>query len=401
MADLLVRGTHGSEVQRLRQALVKQLGHDVQGFTRLGTGSVMDADVEAATRRWQSGVGLIADGVVGPRNMAVLGLRRFGGLAVELDTDAVKRLFPATKPASINRYLPYVSAALQAVGLTDRVMVCAALGTIRAESEGFLPIPELASQFNTKPGEAPFSAYENIRALGNTKPEDGALFKGRGFVQLRGRLDYAKYGEALGLDLLANPDLANAPEVAAMLLASFLAEHADALRGALAAGRFVQARKLVNGASHGAERFREVFKLADMVWPAAAAAARAARAAVGTGRKRAAAAKPAVAQPAATSRARSLTVGKEPSDLRDRPYAPPPRGMQDVFPSDGGETVSAHLQQSRDDSGPGPGGRLHRFRAGLSGELSALVQVQPTGQYGIGEPAYAVQLCAALRRIRG
>jgi len=54
----------------------------------------------------------------------------------------VRKLFPATKPANINRYLPYVAAALDAAGLSDRPMACAALGTIRAETEGFLPIAE-------------------------------------------------------------------------------------------------------------------------------------------------------------------------------------------------------------------------------------------------------------------
>ena len=328
MADLLVRGTRGIDVQRLRQALVQQLGADVQGFPKLGTGDVLDADVEAATRRWQSGVGLVADGVVGPHNLSVLGLRRFGALAVDLNTDAVKRLFPATKPANINRYLPYVAAALQAVGLSDRLMVCAALGTIRAESEGFLPIPEFPSQFNTKPGQAPFSAYEGNKALGNTEAGDGPRFKGRGFVQLTGRFNYRKYGEALGIDLLATPDLANAPEVAALLLVTFLAEQAEALRSALAAGRFTQARKLVNGGSHGLDRFRDVFRLADTVWPPATAAL------VGARRKRAGAAKAAAAQAAPQDKTRSLTVRKDPSDLRDRAYAPPPRGMQDVFPTD-------------------------------------------------------------------
>ena len=111
MANLLVRGARGSDVQRLRRALVKELGEDARGFAKLGSGSTMDADVEAAARRWQSGVGLVADGVVGPHCISTLGLRRYEPLKVELSPAAVKQLFPATKPANINRYLPYVTAA--------------------------------------------------------------------------------------------------------------------------------------------------------------------------------------------------------------------------------------------------------------------------------------------------
>lgn len=333
MKNLLVVGVQGQEVALLRQRLVDQLGPDAQGFAHLGTGQSMDADLEAAARRWQSGVGLIADGVVGPHCQIVLGMRQSVDIAVPLQLDLVRRLFPATKPANISRYMPYVAAALQATGLTDRAMVLVALGTIRAESEGFLPIAEMPSQFNTKPGQAPFGAYDGRRALGNTQPGDGARFKGRGFVQLTGRDNYTRYGKLLGIDLVGHPDWANAPEVAALLLATFLSDRADAMRQAVAAGNLAQARKLVNGGSHGLERFSDVFARAEQVWPSVAPVrapglAGAGAASRGGRRKAGAAAAPAAAQPAA----RSLNVTRDPADLRDRMYMPPPVGLLSEFP---------------------------------------------------------------------
>ncbi len=325
--QLLVRGNQGADVQRLRRELVRELGADAQPFAQLAQGDLLDADVEAAARRWQSGVGLIADGVIGPRCQCALGLRRPQPMAVPLELDAVRRLFPATKPANINRYLPYVAAALESCGLRDRAMVCAALGTIRAESEGFLPISEMQSQFNTRPGGAPFGAYDGRSALGNTEPGDGARFKGRGFIQLTGRANYHHYGQRLGVDLEANPDLANAPEVAALLLAVFLADRAEATRSALQAGQYAKARRLVNGGAHGLDRFKDVFRLADLVWPEPVAPA-AAQAGRRPGRRAGAAA---TAQVAAKSR--FLTASKDPVDLRDRAYTPPPRGLQDAFPT--------------------------------------------------------------------
>lgn len=327
MTHLLIRGSQGAEVLRLRQVLAKQLGDDALGFGALGTGELLDADAEAAVRRWQAGVGLVADGVVGPYCQAVLGLRRPGEMGVALNLDSVRRLFPATKPANIARYLPYVAAALDVMGLRDRPMICAALGTIRAESEGFVPIAELPSQFNTVPGAAAFSAYDDPKKrLGNTQPGDGARFKGRGFVQLTGRANYEKYGPALGMDLAGHADLANAPEVAALLLARFLADRADAMRDALAKGSFAAARRLVNGGVHGLDRFKAVFSLADTVWPVAPRAGAKAKV-----KAKALASKLAAAGPA---RKRSLTVRKDPGDLNDRPYLPPPVGLQEAFPSD-------------------------------------------------------------------
>lgn len=51
-------------------------------------------------------------------------------------------------------------------------------------------------------------AYEGRADLGNTKSGDGVKFKGRGLIQLTGRANYAKYGAALGVDLIADPEAA-------------------------------------------------------------------------------------------------------------------------------------------------------------------------------------------------
>jgi len=268
-------------------------------------------------------------GVVGPRFMVLLGLSQPKPLSIALDLATLRRLFPATKPSNVARYLPYVSAALQAAGLTDRSMILAALGTIRAESEGFLPISEFPSQVNTLPGLPPFSAYEQDQALGNTESGDGAKFRGRGFVQLRGRQHYREHGIALNVKLEDNPDLANAPEVAAMLLATFLAEHADAMRVALASGNFKAARALVNKDGRGLDRFESVFELAKTVWPVDAKPAPISVS--GTVRRRAAAAADAKA-PAKAAKKRAFTVAKDPVDLRDRLYTPPPVSLPAEFP---------------------------------------------------------------------
>jgi len=325
MQPLLVRNAQGPDVTALCAALAKQLGADAATFGALATRDTLDADVEAAARHWQSGVGLVADGVVGPRCEELLGPRAAAQMEVALSLSTVRSLFPATKPANIDRYLPYVVSALGAFGLTDRPMICAALGTIRAESEGFLPISEFPSQFNTLPGQASFSAYEGRSSLGNTQPGDGARFKGRGFVQLTGRANYEKYGKALGIDLPGNADLANSPEVAALLLARFLADCAAPMRTALARGDYRAGRKLVNGGSHGLDRFRDVFDRAAKAWPVVVAAP------VARGAKRKAAA-PAAKPPA---KRRELVARKDPADLRDRPYVPLPESLYEAFPTDG------------------------------------------------------------------
>lgn len=53
--------------------------------------------------------------------------------------------------------------------------------------------------------------------LGNTQPDDGWTYHGRGYVQLTGRANYARVGKELGLDLVNHPELAEDRENAARI----------------------------------------------------------------------------------------------------------------------------------------------------------------------------------------
>jgi predicted chitinase len=67
----------------------------------------------------------------------------------------------------------------------------------------------------------PKYAPKKAKALGNVKPGDGAKYKGRGFIQITGRYNYQKAGDAVGLNLLKNHELAEKPEVAAIIAVWF------------------------------------------------------------------------------------------------------------------------------------------------------------------------------------
>ena len=72
-------------------------------------------------------------------------------------------------------------------------------------------------------GRKYFDKYDTgklAKALGNTpeKDGDGYRYRGRGYVQITGRANYAKAGKKLGVDLIANPDAALNPDIAARIL---------------------------------------------------------------------------------------------------------------------------------------------------------------------------------------
>lgn len=186
-----------------------------------------------------------------------------GGEALAAFTvDAVAAMFPFTPRGNIARNLPSVLDGLRHAGLADRPMGLMALATIRAESEGFVPVSEGRSRFNTR--ATPFDLYDAGtrigRRLGNTEPGDGARFRGRGYVQLTGRFNYTRIGGQIGMDLVAEPERANEPETAGRILAQFLKNQESGIRAALAGDDLRRARRLVNGGSHGLGRFRDAFR---------------------------------------------------------------------------------------------------------------------------------------------
>jgi putative chitinase len=175
----------------------------------------------------------------------------------ELTPEQIMTAFPGGKIKTIRTYWPAIRNALQDAQLDSAAIVAYALGTIAAENAGFTPLTEMISKYNTR--HSPFDQYDGRADLGNMMPGDGERFRGRGFVQLTGRANYLRYGERIGLDLIELPELVGDTKVAAQLLALFIADREPAILTALKAGNLAVARKLVNGGTHGLDRFERAY----------------------------------------------------------------------------------------------------------------------------------------------
>lgn len=252
----------GADVRALQDCLRER------GFSPGASDGTFGPSTQSAVIAFQRSEGLVADGVVGPRTAFALGLagqEEIPSVIPGVTLEIVTRMFPVTPVAPIRRNLPLVLDALVAPQLTDKNMVLVALATIRAETECFEPVSEGQCQANTSPGGTPFDLYDNRKDLGNTGAPDGASFRGRGFIQLTGRSNYQIHGAAIGLGnrLIEDPDLANDPEIAAKLLASFLKSKEVAIKQALLEGDLRAARRLVNGGSNGLDRFSDAYQIGD------------------------------------------------------------------------------------------------------------------------------------------
>jgi putative chitinase len=269
---VLKLGSTGPDVTAL-QTKLKSLG-----FNPGESNGVFGDSTRIAVLHFQQSSALLADGVVGHQTATALGLDNVPDPPSAIPAFTVKmvsQMFPHTRVENIQRNLPPVLDALVPQQLTDKKMVLMALATIRAETESFVPISEGQSQFNTSPGGHPFDLYDNRKDLGNQGPPDGERFRGRGFVQLTGRDNYRIHSVAIGLgtQLIENPELANGPDVAARLLASFIKSKERQIKEALLDNNLKLARRLVNGGSNGLDRFSDAFVIGDHLVPEEAAAA--------------------------------------------------------------------------------------------------------------------------------
>lgn len=139
--------------------------------------------------------------------------REITRLIEKIDTRMLLTVFPASAESNINKYLPFVKAAIQEFQISDRRIVAAILATIRVDAPDFEPI---------------------------SNPNSVAQFRSRGFIGLTGAPNYAQVSTRLGLGtrLVDYPDEANSPEVAARVLCAYFVDAAagNRLRHALDGG---------------------------------------------------------------------------------------------------------------------------------------------------------------------
>jgi predicted chitinase len=118
-----------------------------------------------------------------------------------------------SKSVTGNSHEVYLRKAAEKAGIRGQELV-AFLSQCAHETLDFKHMKEIGGSLDFKKYD-PRHAPRKAKILGNKHAGDGAKYKGRGYIQLTGRDNYKKAGQALGLPLEQKPELVEKPEIAA------------------------------------------------------------------------------------------------------------------------------------------------------------------------------------------
>jgi putative chitinase len=134
--------------------------------------------------------------------------------------EPIKKKLDVSKTLTGTTHEAILTRTARAAGITDPIELAAFLAQCAHESHDFKSMVEYGGSLDFRKYD-PKYAPRKAKALGNKKVGDGARYKGRGYIQLTGRYNYKRAGQALGLPLEQKPELAEKPEVAAKIAVWF------------------------------------------------------------------------------------------------------------------------------------------------------------------------------------
>lgn len=179
-----------------------------------------------------------------------------------MDIATMRAALPGLDDGRARQMHPPMEGAMREFQITSAMRSAMWLAQIGHESNSLRWMEELASG----------AAYEGRRDLGNTQRGDGVRFKGRGPIQLTGRANYTRAGQALKLNLVGNPGLAAQPQHAFRVSAWWWKTHG--LNEISDRGDVLGATRRINGGTNGLNdrrrRYDIACRLGDRVIPGGA-----------------------------------------------------------------------------------------------------------------------------------
>ena len=163
-----------------------------------------------------------------------------------MNAKQLKRIMPFASSVNINKYLPELNKLMPQFGINTALRQAHFIAQLAHESGSLNYCKELASG----------SAYEGRKDLGNIIKGDGVKFKGRGLIQLTGRLNYSKFQKWLGNapDIITHPEYLEQPHLAVMVSCWFW--QTNGLNELADQDSFISITRKINGGTNGLDERR-------------------------------------------------------------------------------------------------------------------------------------------------
>jgi putative chitinase len=181
-----------------------------------------------------------------------------------LTTDQLRAIMPQLPAAKSATLFPFLSAAITEFSIDRPARTAAFLAQLAHESGQFRFMEEIWGPTAAQKRYEPPS--ELATTLGNTQAGDGKRFKGRGPIQVTGRSNYRRFGDLLGLDLIADPPRAALPEVAFRIAGLFWSKKGlNELADQVSPDAFREITRRINGGFHGLAEREQFYETAKSV----------------------------------------------------------------------------------------------------------------------------------------
>lgn len=188
-----------------------------------------------------------------------------------LTADILRAALPAARPTDIAKFATPLADACAEWGIDTPLRLAAFLAQIAHESGQLRTLAEnlnysaeallrvfprhfdagRAAAYARQPERIGSRVYGNRMGNGDEASGDGWRYRGRGLIQVTGKANYAACGTALGLDLIAQPELLEQPAPAARSAAWFW--HRHDLNGLADARDIETITRRINGGLTGLE----------------------------------------------------------------------------------------------------------------------------------------------------
>jgi putative chitinase len=167
-----------------------------------------------------------------------------------LTPEQLRSIMPGLAAAKSAECFPFLAAAMTEFAIDPPARAAAFLAQLAHESGQLRFMEEI---WGPTPAQRRYEPPSTLAdQLGNTDAGDGLRFKGRGPIQITGRANYRRFGDLLGIDLVAAPPRAARPELAFRIAGLFWSKKGlNELADQATADAFREITRRINGGFNG------------------------------------------------------------------------------------------------------------------------------------------------------